>query len=80
MIIVKSIAQLKKLAKNGRDFRIPLMGGLMVSRKNIRYDYRTKKFEVFNGIDGSVQLLSEDGLEAFSNIREAIRKGILIAE
>lgn len=78
-MIIKSIAQLKALSKDGLECHITLNGGL-ISRKYVFYDYRRKMFYIVNHIDGSEQQLDEDGLRVFSNIPQAIDKKALVAE
>lgn len=77
-MIIKSVAQLKKLAQKegGLDCYIALNYGLR-SSKNISYDIGGC-FYVFNEIDGTSQELSESMLFTDSNIGEAIKKGALI--
>ncbi len=78
---VRTIDQLKELAKNGLDCFILLNGGLR-SSKHIRYYPDDNSFYVFNLIDDSEQELTEaqilDG--GYSNIGEAMKKGALIKD
>ena len=78
---IKTIEQLKELAKDGLDCFILLNGGLR-SSKHIRYYSDDNSFYVLNLIDDSeqelteIQILSSD----FSNIGEAMKKGCLIMD
>ncbi len=73
---IESIDKLKEIAENKvADCFISLAGGAMRSSKDITYDPETNLFQVFNLIDESEQLLSEDGLSTRSNIAEAIENG-----
>jgi hypothetical protein len=74
---VKSIEQLKKLAsnENGVDCFIALAGGLARSSKQVWY--LNGKWEVFNSIDDTEQVLTDGQLHTDSNIGEAIDKGCL---
>ena len=78
---VRTIDQLKELAKNGLDCFILLNGGLR-SSKHIRYYPDDNSFYVLNLIDDSEQELTEaqilDG--GYSNIGEAMKKGALIKD
>ena len=78
---VRTIDQLKELAKNGLDCFILLNGGLR-SSKHIRYYPDDNSFYVLNLIDDSEQELTEaqilDG--GYSNIGEAMKKGALIMD
>jgi len=78
---VRTIDQLKDLAKNGLDCFILLNGGLR-SSKHIRFHPDDNSFYVSNLIDDSEQELTEaqilDG--GYSNIGEAMKKGALIRD
>jgi len=78
---IRTIEQLKELAKKGLDCFILLNGGLR-SSKHIRYYPDDNSFFVLNLIDDSEQELTEgqilDG--AYSNIGEAMKKGALIMD
>ena len=78
---IMTIEQLKKLAKNGLECFILLNGGIR-SSKFIRYDTQTNSFYIFNYIDDSEQILTEDQIFAsdYSNIAEAMNKGSLIMD
>ena len=78
---IKTIAQLKKLAKNGIECFILLRGGLR-SSKYICYHHEDNSFYVLNYIDGSEQQLTENQLTdiAYTNIGEAMQKGALIMD
>ena len=78
---IKTIEQLKELAKNGLDCFILLNGGLR-SSKHIRYYPDDNSFYVLNLIDGSEQELTEAQIldSSYTNIGEAIRKGALIMD
>ena len=78
---IRTIEQLKELAKNGLECFILLNGGLR-SSKHIRYYPDDNSFYVLNLIDDSEQELTEaqilDG--GYSNIGEAMKKGALIRD
>jgi hypothetical protein len=78
---IRTIEQLKKLAKNGLDCFILLNRGLR-SSKYIRYYTDDNIFYVMNFIDGSEQELTESQIldSAYSNIGEAMKKGALIMD
>jgi len=78
---VKSIAHLKELAQaddNGADVSILLAGGIVRSSKQIWYDPKTNKFSVFSSISGDINSMTEEQLGIFTNVIEAIKKGVLI--
>jgi len=77
--IIKSLAQLKKLASQGDDgveCFISLAGGMVRSSKQIWHD--GKKWEIFSSIDGVYNKYTDEQLKIFTNIPEAIKKGALI--
>ena len=78
---IKTIEQLKELAKNGLDCFILLNGGLR-SSKHIRYYPDDNSFYVLNLIDDSEQELTESQIldSSYTNIGEAMRKGALIMD
>ena len=78
---IKTIEQLKELAKDGLDCFILLNGGLR-SSKHIRYYPDDNSFYVLNLIDDSEQELTEAQIldSAYSNIGEAMKKGALIMD
>ena len=78
---VRTIEQLKELAKNGLDCFILLNGNLR-SSKHIRYYPDSNSFYVFNLIDDSEQELTEAQIldSAYTNIGEAMKKGALIMD
>ena len=78
---IKTIEQLKELAKNGLDCFILLNGGLK-SSKHIRYYPDDNSFYVLNLIDDSEQELTEVQIldSGYSNIGEAMEKGALIKD
>jgi len=78
---IKTIEQLKELAKNGMDCFILLNGGLR-SSKHIRYYPDDNSFYVLNLIDDSEQELTEAQIldSSYTNIGEAMRKGALIMD
>jgi len=78
---IKTIEQLKELAKNGLDCFILLNGGLR-SSKHIRFHPDDNSFYVFNLIDDSEQELTETQIldSAYTNIGEAMKKGALIMD
>jgi len=78
---IRTIRQLKKLAKNGLECFILLNGGLR-SSKYISYHPEENKFYVFNYIDDSEQELTESQLldSEYTNIGQALEKGALIMD
>ena len=78
---IRTIEQLKELAKNGLDCFILLNGGLR-SSKHIRYYPDDNSFYVFNLIDDTEQELTESQIldKAYTNIGEAMEKGALIMD
>ncbi|MEI6265468.1 MAG: hypothetical protein WCP74_10190 [Sphingobacteriia bacterium] len=83
MIQVTSIEHLKELCSiNGRaEFFILLAGGLCRSSKDIHYDEKTKKFDIYNGIyDTWQEDLTEQELHIQTIIPEAIEKGAMYFE
>ena len=78
---IKTIEQLKELAKDGLDCFILLNGGLR-SSKHIRYYPDDNSFYVLNLIDDSEQELTEAQIldSSYTNIGEAMRKGALIMD
>ena len=78
---IRTIEQLKELAKNGLECFILLNGGLR-SSKYISYHPEDNKFYVFNYIDDSEQNLTESQIldKAYTNIGEAMKKGALIMD
>jgi len=76
---VTSIEHLKKLCNiNGRaEFHIYLAGGLCRSSKEIYYDNKTNKFDIYNDIDESWQEdVDEKALYEKTMIPAAIDKGV----
>ena len=78
---IRTIQQLKELAKNGFNCFILLNGGLR-SSKHIRYYPDDNSFYVLNLIDDSEQELTESQIldKAYTNIGEAMKKGALIMD
>ena len=78
---IRTIAQLKELAKNGMECFILLNGGLR-SSKHIRYYPDDNSFYVFNYIDDSEDVLTEAQIldKSYTNIAEAMEKGALIRD
>ena len=78
---IRTIEQLKELAKNGLDCFILLNGGLR-SSKHISYHPDDNSFYVLNLIDDSEQELTESQIldSAYTNIGEAMKKGALIMD
>ena len=78
---IRTIQQLKELAKNGLDCFILLNGGLR-SSKHIRFHPDDNSFYVLNLIDDSEQELTEAQIldSAHTNIGEAMKKGALIMD
>ena len=79
-MIVNSINQLKKLAVDGADFYIALNGGLR-SSKTITYIPSNNTFEIFNDIDGSFDILTEEELfdRKHTNLGYALENNALFA-
>ena len=78
---IKTVEQLKELAKKGMECFVLLNGGLR-SSKYIRYDPDDNSFYVFNYIDDSEQTLTESRIldSEYANIGEAMEKGALIMD
>lgn len=78
---IRSLAQLKELAKNGLECFILLNGGLR-SSKYISYDPDRNSFYILHYIDGSDETLTEAQIldSSYCNIREAMKKGALIKD
>jgi len=78
---IKTVEQLKELAKKGMECFVLLNGGLR-SSKYIRYDPDDNSFYVFNYIDDSEQTLTESQIlnSEYTNIGEAMNKGALIMD
>ena len=78
---IRTIEQLKELAKKGLDCFILLNGGLR-SSKHIRYYSDDNSFYVLNLIDDSEQELTESQIldSEYTNIAEAMKKGALIMD
>jgi hypothetical protein len=73
--LVLSVEHLKELSSlNGiAEFYLILAGGLCRSGKNIHYDNKTEKFEIYNEIDDVWQSnLSVEQLYSETNIVDAI--------
>jgi hypothetical protein len=78
---VNTLTQLNELIDSGKhDFYILLKGGLR-SSKFIEYNDKTKKYYVFNEIDGSDEYFTETELfnQKLTNIGYALYKGSLYA-
>ena len=78
---IRTIEQLKGLAKDGLDCFI-LLNGRLRSSKHIRYYPDDNSFYVLNLIDDSEQELTESQVldKAYTNIGEAMKKGALIMD
>ena len=78
---IKTIEQLKHLAKDGLECFILLNGGLR-SSKYISYNPDDNSFYVLNYIDDTEQELTETQLldKSYTNIAEAMKKGALIMD
>ena len=78
---IRTIEQLKELAKDGLDCFILLNGGLR-SSKHIRFHPDDNSFYVLNLIDDSEQELTETQIldSAYTNVGEAMKKGSLIMD
>ena len=63
------------------DYALVLGGGGLFSRKTITYNPKSKKFKVFNHIDDTEQILTENQIidKKYSNIGRAIPLRSLIA-
>jgi hypothetical protein len=79
---IRTIEQLKELAKKGGLECYILLNGGMRSSKYIRYYPDENSFYVLNYIDDSEQELTEAQIldSAYSNIGEAMEKGALIMD
>lgn len=75
---ITSIEQLKKLSVDGCDCFIALRGPLR-SSKRIHYDEHENRFEIYNGIDASEQILTEERLmdKRYTLIGHAMVNGCL---
>ena len=79
MTKVLSVAHLREMVQNGNhDFFIVIAGGLAKSSKEIDVD-EDGKFYVFNDIDGTDDVLTEEELmdQRITNVGYAITKGAL---
>ena len=78
---IRTIEQLKGLAKDGLECFILLNGGLR-SSKYICYHPEDNSFYILNYIDDSEQELTESQLldSEYTNIAEAMEKGALIVD
>jgi len=78
---IRTVEQLKELAKNGLDCFVLLNGGLR-SSKYIRHNPDDNSFYVLNYIDGTEQKLTESQIlnSEYTNIGEAMNKGALIMD
>jgi len=79
---IKTIAQLKELAKDGGLECFILLNGGLRSSKHIRYYPDDNSFYVLNYIDDSEQELTEAQIldSSYTNIGEAMEKGALIKD
>jgi hypothetical protein len=79
-MIVNTLNQLKKLAVDGADFYIALNFGLK-SSKTITYIPGNNTFEIFNDIDGSFDILTEEELfnQTYTNVGYALENNALFA-
>ena len=76
---VHDFAELRKFLEDGySDFFIALNGGA-ISRKQI-WHVENDQYEVFHGIDGSVEALSEAELVEETNIGKALIAGAFYVE
>ena len=77
---IKTLSELKKRATGVYlDIYIKLNFGIR-SSKQIFYNKQNKTFDIFNNIDGSQQTVTEEQLKTETNIFDAIKKRLLIAE
>lgn len=73
---INSLEELKVLARDTQlDCFIVLGGGCIRSSKDVYFDSKKKKWEIFSSIDGCYNHFKDGELEIFTNIPEAIRKG-----
>jgi len=80
MIKVRDRAHLRALIRRGQsDFLIALNPAGLVSRKEIRRAGRGR-YEVFHGIDGTLEVLTERELFEGTNVGKAIERGAFYAE
>jgi len=79
---IKTIAQLKELAKDGGLECFILLNGGLRSSKHIRYYPDDNSFYVLNYIDDSELELTEAQIldSSYTNIGEAMEKGALIKD
>lgn len=76
---IRNTGELRKaLAAGQYEYRLLLNGGVF-SRKTI-LPRRDGRFEVWNGIDGSTEVLTGRQLYSESNIGEGMRLGAFVAE
>ena len=68
------------LSQGYYEFLLQLGGGIAFSRKDIFYDTKTKKYEIFNYIDDTEQKLTEKQLmnQKITNIGLGIKRRCLI--
>lgn len=78
---IRTIKQLKELAKKGVECFILLNGGLR-SSKYIRFCPEDNSFYVLNYIDDTEQELTESQIldSEYTNIGQAMKKGALITD
>lgn len=79
-LLVTSIEHLKELCDiNGRaEFYILITGGLCRSGKQIHFDNKSNRFEIFNEVDETWQSsVSEKQLHSKTMIPEAIEKSAM---
>jgi hypothetical protein len=78
----KSITELAELASGKLINAVIQLNFGVISRKQIEYKPDTKRFFIFNGIDGTTQELTAEELasEDNSNINKAIELGALFIE
>lgn len=77
---IRTIEQLKEESREGADFFIVLgNSGVMRSSKRIEWDEEEKRFFIFNLIDDTEQVLTEEQLmdRGYTNIGYAMTKGAL---
>ena len=79
---IRTIQQLKELAKKGGLECYILLNGCLRSSKHISYCPEQNCFYVYNYIDDSEQKLTEAQIldSEYSNIGEAMEKGCLIKD
>ena len=77
---VHDFDEFRALVASGQtEFAISLAGGALISRKQV-WPTAIGGYEVFHGIDGRFEMLSEAELLSETNIGRALEVGALFAE